>query len=99
MSTISPTYLFIWKKITFVGLCVAFWNIFLRKHSSQITHANHMTITTSGQIYSWPDYRKTKENVNIKSLDLHVCLHFTHYMPMSPHVIGYIWLNCMVMIE
>ncbi len=30
MVTISPTYLFIWKKITFVGLCAAFWSIFLR---------------------------------------------------------------------
>ncbi len=76
MITISPTYLFIWKKLTFVGLCGAFWDIFLRKNSSQITHANHMTITTSGQIWSWPDYCMTKENVNIKLLDL--CL-FTFY--------------------
>ncbi len=29
-------------------------------------HANHMTMTTSGQIMSWPDYLKTKGNVNIK---------------------------------
>ncbi len=27
----------------FVGLCVAFCNIFMRKHYPQITHANHMT--------------------------------------------------------
>ncbi len=50
MINISPTYLFIWKKLTFVGLCEAFWSIFLRKISSQINHANHMTMTTSGQI-------------------------------------------------
>ncbi len=33
MITISPTYLFIWKKWTFVGLYVAFWSIFVRKNS------------------------------------------------------------------
>ncbi len=76
MVTISPTNLFIWKKWTFVGLFAAFWSIFLRKYSSQITHANLMTMTTSGQILSCPDYRKTKENVNIMLLDL--CL-FTFY--------------------
>ncbi len=27
------------SKITFVGLCAAFWSIFLRKNSPQITHA------------------------------------------------------------
>ncbi len=64
MITISPTYLFILKKLTFVG------------NSFQITHAHHMTMTTSGQISSWPDYNKTKENVNITLLDL--CL-FTFY--------------------
>ncbi len=59
-----------------MGLCAAFWSIFLRKNSSKIIHANHMTMTTSGQILPWPDYRKTKENVNITLLDL--CL-FTFY--------------------
>ncbi len=66
----------LYGKITFVGLCADFWSIFMRKTSSQITHANHMTITTSGQIYSWTDNHKTKENVNIKLLEL--CL-FTFY--------------------
>ncbi len=33
-------------------------------------HANHMTMTTSGQIMSWTDYLKTKGNVNIKLQDL-----------------------------
>ncbi len=33
-------------------------------------HANYMTMTTSGQIMSWPDYLKTKGNVNIKLWDL-----------------------------
>ncbi len=40
----------LYGKITFVGICVAYWSTFLRKHSSQITHANHMTMTTSGEI-------------------------------------------------
>ncbi len=75
------------EKITCVGLCVAFWSIFVRKNALQITHANHMTMTTSGQIYSCSDYRKTKENVNIKLLDMCEldCLHFTQYMPVSSH--------------
>ncbi len=88
MIVISPTYLFMWKKWTFVDLYVAFWSIFLRNNSLQITHANHMTMTTSMQILSWPDYCKTKENVNKNLLDC-VCLHYTQYMPMSPHGIGY----------
>ncbi len=58
------------ENITFVILCVAFWSIFLRKNSFQITHANHMTMITSGQIWLWSDYHKTKENVNIKLLDV-----------------------------
>ncbi len=53
---------------------------FLEKNSPQITHANHMIMTTSGQIWTWPDNCKTKENVNIPLLDL--CL-FTFY---SVHV-------------
>ncbi len=71
------TYLY-GNKWMFVGLCAAFWSIFLRrtpslswvKNSPQITHTNHMTMTTSGWIWSWPDYCKTKENVNIILLDL-----------------------------
>ncbi len=47
-SPILPLTCLYWKKRTFVGLCAAFWNIFLRKISSQITHTNH--ITTSGQL-------------------------------------------------
>ncbi len=46
-----------------------------------------MTMTTSGHIWSWPDYCKTNENVNIKLLDL-LLLHFTQYMPMSPHALA-----------
>ncbi len=61
---------------TFVGLCGAFWSIFFRKNSPQITHANHMTMTTNGHILTWTDYHKTKVNVNITFLDL--CL-FTFY--------------------
>ncbi len=72
MIIISPTYLFIWGKMNFCGsLCGL-----LEKNSFQIIHANHMTMTTSGQILSRPDYHKTKENVNIALLDL--CL-FTFY--------------------
>ncbi len=64
------------KKWNLLGLCTAFRSIFLSKNSLQITHANHMTMTTSGQILSRPDYCKTKENVNITLLNL--CL-FTFY--------------------
>ncbi len=64
------TILLIWKKWSFAGLCVVFWSIFTIKNCLQIIHANHMTVATSGQIYSWPDYLKTKGNVNIKLLDL-----------------------------
>ncbi len=32
--------------------------------------SNHMTMTSSGQIMSWPDYLKTKGNMNIKFWDL-----------------------------
>ncbi len=49
---------------------------FIEKIFPQITHGNHMTMTTSGQILSVPDYCKAKENVNIALLDL--CL-FTFY--------------------
>ncbi len=66
----------LYGKWTFVDLCAAFWSIFLQKYSSQITHTNHMTMTISGQILSWSDYCKIKENVNITLLDL--CL-FTFY--------------------
>ncbi len=51
---------------------------FRAKKLSQITHVNHMTITTRGQILSWPDYHKTKENVNIRLLDL--CESLTVYI-------------------
>ncbi len=33
-------------------------------------HANHMTMTTSGQIMPWSDCLKTKGNVKIKLRDL-----------------------------
>ncbi len=33
-------------------------------------HANHMTMTTSGQIMPWSDCLKTKGNVKIKLPDL-----------------------------
>ncbi len=70
----------------FVGLCVPFWSIFLRP-PPQITHANHMTMTTSRQMWSWLDYLKTKGNMNIKLPEFH-CLHFAQCMPMSLHDIG-----------
>ncbi len=46
--------------------CGSSGRLFWEKNSLKITHANHMTMTTSRQIWSWPDYCKTKENVNIK---------------------------------
>ncbi len=45
----------LYGKQPFVGICAAFRNIFWRKASDQITHANHMTMTTGGQILSRPD--------------------------------------------
>ncbi len=54
MITVSPTYLFIWKKWVSVQPSGVF-----------SCHSNQMTMTTSGQNLSCPDYRKTKENVNI----------------------------------
>ncbi len=49
-SPFLPLTCLLGQKWPFVGLCVAFWSIFLRENSSQITYANHMTMTTSGQI-------------------------------------------------
>ncbi len=37
---------------------------------STYKHANHMTMTTSGQIMPWSDCLKTKGNVKIKLRDL-----------------------------
>ncbi len=45
-------------------------------------HANHMTMTTSGQIMPWSDCLKTKENVNIKLRDL--CETLTVYILLGP---------------
>ncbi len=53
-SPFLSTYLFIWKQWTFVVIYAAFWSIFLRKNSFQITYPNHMTMTTNGQILSLP---------------------------------------------
>ncbi len=67
-----------------------FWSICLRNNSCQITYANHMTMTTSGQILSWPDYCKTKENVNIMLLDLCVFTFYSvHANESRSDVIGY----------
>ncbi len=65
MITISPTSLFIWKKMNLCWSLCGLLEYFHEKNSLDITHANHMTMTTSGQIWSWPDYCKTKENVYI----------------------------------
>ncbi len=55
-----------------------------------------MTMTTIGQIMSWADYLKTKENVNIKMQDLCETLIvyiFAQYISISPHGIDckYTW--------
>ncbi len=64
------------KKITFVGLFVAFWSIFLRKKLFSdypcISHDHDHQWANFVQ----SDYRKTRENVNITLLDL--CM-FTFY--------------------
>ncbi len=51
-------------------------------------HANHMNMWTGGQIKSWPDYLKTKGNLNIKLWDFD-CLHFAQYISISQNVIDY----------
>ncbi len=51
-----------------------------------------MTITSNGQIKSWPDYHKTKRKCEHKVVRLvweFDCVHFPQYKPMSPHGIGY----------
>ncbi len=40
-----------------------------------------MTMTTSEQILPWPDYCKTKENVNITLLDVSLYIYKAFYMP------------------
>ncbi len=62
-----------------------FWSIFLRKKLPTDYNVNHMTMSTSRQILSCPDYCKTKENVNITLLDLYL---FTFY---SVYVIESTW--------
>ncbi len=52
-------------------------------------HANHMTITTSGHIMSWPDYlikdnRKCEHKV-VRLLWDFDCLHFAQYITIGPH--------------
>ncbi len=51
-----------------MGLCVAFWSIFTRKNSPQITNANHMTMTMGRFRNGLITVRQ--EKVNIKLLDL-----------------------------
>ncbi len=88
MVTISPTYLFIWNKLTFVGLCVAFWSIFARKNSPRLP----MQIT-----WPWPPVGRFSHG--LITVRQRKCKHkvvrlvrgwlFTQYMPMSPHGIRY----------
>ncbi len=46
-------------------------------------HANHITMTTSGQIMPWSDCLKTKGKVKIKLRDL--CETLIVYILISPH--------------
>ncbi len=51
-------------------------------------HANHMTMTTSGQIMPWSDCLKTKGKREHKVARLvwdFDCLHFAQYILISPH--------------
>ncbi len=50
MITISPTYLFMWKKMNLCESLGGLLEYFRETKLPQITHANHMTMTTSGQI-------------------------------------------------
>ncbi len=54
-------------------------------------HANHMTMTTNGQIMLWSDYLKTKENVNIKLRDL--CKTLIVYILLSTFQLVHMVLN------
>ncbi len=54
------------KKMDLCGSLYSFLEYFHEKKLPQITHANHMTMTTIGQT----NYRKTKENVSIKLLEM-----------------------------
>ncbi len=65
MLTIFPNYLFIWKKWTFVGLCVAFWSIFARRNSHQITM--QITQIILSNIYLILVYATTAANSNESS--------------------------------
>ncbi len=48
------------KKDLYGTLCGLLEYLLEKKTLSQITYANHMTMTTSRQIWSWPDYHKGK---------------------------------------
>ncbi len=68
---LSLTYLY--EKNELLWVSGVFSGVFSWENNyPQITYANHMTMTTSEQFYSWPDYCKTKENVNIMLLDLYL---------------------------
>ncbi len=99
MITISPTYLLIWKKRTFVGLCAAFWSIFTAKCSPLITHLNHMTMTTCWQISLWPDYSMTKKSDHkvVRLVWEFDCLHFTQYMPRVHIALTINWHDILLM--
>ncbi len=51
----SPFLPLICLYINFYESLCGLLEYFLEKNSLQITHANHMTMNTSGQILSWPD--------------------------------------------
>ncbi len=53
-----------------VGMETMLGEYTLHTTHAQIKHANHMTMTTSGQIMPWSDWLKTKGNVKIKLQDL-----------------------------
>ncbi len=77
------------KKWNCMGLCAAFWSIFLRKKllPDYLCKSHDHDLQWSDFIMAWLllDKRKCEHKVD----RLVFVLHFTQYMPMSSHGIGY----------
>ncbi len=58
-----------------MNLCVSLCG--LHEYFREKKTPSRLPMTTTGHVLSWPDYHKTKENVNITLLDW--CL-FTSYL-------------------
>ncbi len=78
----TPLFLLV-QRICFIKTLLVFIkNTFIQHDIDK--HANHLTMTTSGQIMPWFDCLKTKGNMKIKLRNFD-CLHFAEYILISPH--------------